>query len=306
MPRVVSLIASATEIVCALGCEDQLLGRSHECDYPESVKRLPVCTEPKIDVRASSEAIDASIKGILRDGLSVYCVDVEKLRELKPDVVVTQTQCEVCAVSKRDVETALCDWVGARPRIVSLAPNSLADVWQDIQRVGDALEAYPRGVRRVLGQIRERNEAIFLRARKLPDRPPIACIEWIDPLMAAGNWVPELVDMAGGKYLFGEAAKHAPWMTWEQLVAADPEVIAMMPCGFDISRTLQDLPLLTRHPEWPSLRAVHSRRVFACDGNQYFNRPGPRLVDSLEILAEILHPEAFRFGHEGKGWMRVL
>jgi len=304
MPRIVSLIASATEIVCALGFEDQLVGRSHECDYPDSAKRLPVCTAPKIDVHATSGAINASIKSILRDGLSVYRVDAEKLRELKPDVVVTQTQCEVCAVSQRDVEAALCDWVDSRPRIVSLAPNSLQDVWQDIERVGEVLEAEHRLIRRLLEQIRLRTEAVSHVARDLSDRPTIACIEWIDPLMAAGNWVPELVELAGGTNRFGEAGKHAPWMTWEQLVAADTDVIALMPCGFDIARTLQDLPLLMGHREWPHLSAVQSRRVFACDGNQYFNRPGPRLVESLEILAELLHPEAFNFGHEGRGWKR--
>jgi iron complex transport system substrate-binding protein len=304
MPRVVSLIASATEIVCALGCENQLVGRSHECDFPESVKRLPVCTAPKIDVHAASRDIDASIKNVLRDGLSVYHVDAAKLRELKPDVIVTQTQCEVCAVSQRDVEAALGDWIGSRPRIVSLAPNTLDDVWTDIVSVADALDVVERGLQ-VAAEMRLRLEAITRQAQALPDQPNVACIEWIDPLMAAGNWVPELVARAGGVNLFGEAGKHAPWMTWEQLVAADPDVIALMPCGFDIARTLQDVPLLARRPEWPSLRAVQGRRVFACDGNQYFNRPGPRLVESLEILAQVLHPEAFSFTHEGTGWRRV-
>jgi iron complex transport system substrate-binding protein len=304
MPRIVSLIASATEIVCALGFEDQLVGRSHECDFPESVKRLPICTAPKINVHAPSRDIDASIKNVVRDGLSVYHVDAESLRELKPDVIVTQTQCEVCAVSQRDVEAALGDWIGSRPRIVSLAPNTLDDVWTDIVSVADALDAVERGLQ-AAAEMQLRLEAITRQARALSDLPTIACIEWIDPLMAAGNWVPELVARAGGVNLFGEAGKHAPWMTWEQLVAADPDVIALMPCGFDIARTLQDVPLLARRPEWPSLRAVQGRRVFACDGNQYFNRPGPRLVESLEILAQVLHPGAFSFDHEGTGWRRV-
>src|SRR5262249_17656349 len=154
---------------------------------------------------------------------------------LKPDVILTQTQCDVCAVSQRDVEAAVGDWIESRPRILSLAPNFFRDVWQDIQRVGEALEAYPRRIRRVQEQMRQRTDDIFQKTRQLPDRPTIACIEWIDPLMAAGNWVPELVEMAGGVNLFGEAGKHAPWMTWEQLVAADPDVIALMPCGFDIA-----------------------------------------------------------------------
>ena len=146
--------------------------------------------------------------------------------------------------------------------------------------------------------------AIAEQAQALPSRPTVACIEWIDPLMAAGNWMPELVEMAGGVNLFGEAGKHSPWMTWEQLVARDPDVILVLPCGFDIARSRRDLPVLTGRPEWPRLRAVRDGRVFLADGNQYFNRPGPRLVESLEILAELLHPEAFRFGHEGTGWQR--
>ena len=303
MARIVSLIASATEIVCALGLEDQLVGRSHECDFPHSVKRLPVCTAPKIDVHASSGTIDASIKMIVRDGLSVYRVFAEKLRELRPDFIITQTQCEVCAVSQRDVEAALCDWVESHPRIVSLTPQCLSDVWADIRRVGEALGVHRGQMGRVLDTIRARVDAISQKVLQLSNRPTIACIEWADPLMAAGSWVPELVALAGGMSLFGEAGKHSPWMTWEQLVAADPEVIVLMPCGFDLARTLQDVPLLSRRPEWPSLRAVQTRRVFVCDGNQYFNRPGPRLVESLEILAEILHPEVFRFRHEGSGWI---
>jgi iron complex transport system substrate-binding protein len=304
MPRIVSLIASATEIVCYLGFEDQLVGRSHECDYPESVKRLPVCTAPKIDIHAASGEIDGRIKSILRDGLSVYRVDAEKLRELKPDVVVTQTQCEVCAVSQRDVEAALCDWVDSRPQIVSLAPNTLRDVWNDVARVGEALHDNPWRTRRAVSRLRERSEELARMANTLPDRPTAACIEWIEPLMAAGNWVPELVAMAGGVNLFGEAGKHAPWMTWEQLVAANPDVIALMPCGFDIARTRQEMGPMTERPEWPPLSAVRRKRVFACDGNQYFNRPGPRLVESLRILIELFHPQELNLEPMGRGWER--
>jgi iron complex transport system substrate-binding protein len=147
---------------------------------------------------------------------------------------------------------------------------------------------------------------IASRALALADRPRVACIEWVEPLMAAGNWVPELVEMAGGVNLFGQAGKHAPWMTWEQMRDADPDVIVLMPCGFDIGRTMQDVPLLEAKDGWASLKAVRRGRVFATDGNQYFNRPGPRLAESLEILAELLHPEAFAFGHEGGGWRRAL
>ena len=301
MPRIVSLIASATEIVCALGFEDQLVGRSHECDYPAEVRRLPVCTEPKFEVEGSSCEIDQRVKALLREALSVYRVDAERLRELEPDVIVTQSQCAVCAVSLRDVERAVCSWLHACPRLVSLAPNSLGDVWTDIEHVAAALDARERG-HDLLRSLQGRMRALTEQAQRLSDRPTVACIEWIDPLMAAGNWMPELVDRAGGVNLFGEAGKHSPWMTWEQLVARDPDVILVLPCGFDIARSRRDMPVLTGRPEWTLLRAVRNGRVVLADGNQYFNRPGPRLVESLEILAEILHPETFHFGHEGRSW----
>lgn len=299
--RVVSLIASSTEIVCALGFEQALVGRSHECDYPPSVTRLPVCTEPKIKTSGSAREIDRSVKEIVQQGLSVYRVHAEKLKELRPDVIITQTQCEVCAVSLRDVEQAVCDWVGSRPRIVALEPNSLADVWADIGRVAEALGALERG-RELVGRLKARMRAISTKAAVLTAPPAVACIEWIDPLMAAGNWMPELVEMAGGVNLFGVAGKHSPWMTWEQMRDKNPDVIVVLPCGWDIARARQDMPRLTEKPEWPKLKAVRTRRVYMLDGNQYFNRPGPRLAESLEILAEVLHPSAFEFGYKGKGW----
>ena len=303
MHRIVSLIASSTEIVCALGLRDQFVGRSHECDYPESVKSLPVCTEPKFNVEGSSYEIDQRVKAIVQEGLSVYRVDAEELRKLDPTIIITQSQCEVCAVSLRDVEKAVGASLGSDVKIVSLSPNSLSDVWADIGRVADALGVSQAG-ETLVRELTRRMDVIAGRAAKLAHRPTVACIEWIDPLMAAGNWMPELVQIAGGVNLFGEAGKHSPWMTWEKLCASDPEVIAVLPCGFDIPRSQSDMGILTLKPEWRRLRAVRDRRVYLADGNQYFNRPGPRLVESLEILAEILHPGSFSFGHEGRGWER--
>jgi iron complex transport system substrate-binding protein len=304
MPRIVSLIASATEIVAALGFEDQLVGRSHECDFPSSVLRLSVCTEPKFNVHGTSAEIDQRVKAILQQSLSVYRVDADKLRDLRPDVIVTQSHCEVCAVSLRDVEQAVGEWLGNRPVIVSLHPDGLADVWTSIRQVAQALAVPERG-EELIGRLRQRMAVISERARRLKEKPAVACIEWLDPLMAAGNWMPELVDMAGGVNLFGEAGKHAPWLTWEELCRRDPEVIVALPCGWDIDRTRQDMPVLTGKAEWPGLQAVRQGRVYLTDGNQFFNRPGPRLVESLEILAEVLHPEELRLGHEGKGWQRL-
>ena len=302
-PRVVSLIASATEIVCALGFEANLVGRSHECDFPPSIRRLPVCTEPSFETEGSSAEVDRRVKDIVRKALSVYHIDEPMLAELCPDVIVTQSQCEVCAVSLSDVEAAIGEWVESRPHIVSLEPNALDDVWQDIRAVAAALGAPERGTQ-LIGALRVRMSTIADRVAGSDRRPSVACIEWIDPLMAAGNWMPELIAMAGGRNLFGEAGKHSPWMTWEELVIADPDVILVMPCGYDIPKSCSEMTALTKHSEWRQLKAVQSDSVFLTDGNQYFNRPGPRLAESFEIVAETLHPGKFHFGHEGKGWMR--
>jgi iron complex transport system substrate-binding protein len=304
MLKVVSLLASATEIVWALGLGEQLVGRSHECDYPPSVKRLPICTSPKFDTEGTSREIDQRVKSIVKEALGVYHVDANKLERLQPTHIITQSQCEVCAVSLKDVEQAVCQLTSSRPVIVTLEPNCLADVWADIQRVAAALGVTERG-ERLVAELQYRMDCISEKARLLAECPTVACIEWIDPLMAAGNWMPELVEMAGAKNLFGEAGKHSPWLSWEEIVAKDPDVIFISPCGFDIDRTLRESHLLTSKAEWKSLKAVRTGQVFIADGNQYFNRPGPRLVESLEILAEVFHPEAFCFGHEREGWIQL-
>jgi iron complex transport system substrate-binding protein len=295
--RIVSLISSATEIVCALGCGDSLVGRSHECDYPEWVKRLPVCTEPKFAVTGSSAEIDHLVKETLRDSLSVYRVFGDDLERLQPDLIVTQSQCDVCAVSERDVEAAISAFTN-KPLIVSLMPNSLADVWSDIRRVAEAA-GVPNRADELIGELHGRMIEIARRANSWGRKPTVACVEWIEPLMAAGNWMPELVELAGGVSLFGAAGKHAPYVTWEELLAADPDVIVVAPCGLDLARTRAEIPALTKRPEWTRLKAVRSGRVFVGDGNAFFNRPGPRLAETLEMLAEAVTPGAFTFGHTG-------
>jgi iron complex transport system substrate-binding protein len=296
--RIVSLIASSTEIVCALGEGDQLVGRSHECDFPPWVKSLPSVTAPKFATDGTSYEIDQRVKAIVQEGLAVYRVDAAALEALRPDVVITQSQCEVCAVSTKDVEAAVCQIIGSKPKIVSLEPNSLDDIWRDIARVAEALGVVERG-RAVTRELQGRMDAVGVRARTAQSRPTVACIEWVEPLMAAGNWMPTLVELAGGTNLFGAAGKHSPWMTFDELAARDPEIIIILPCGYDIARAAQDLPFLERQPRWRSLRAVRSGRVFVADGNQYFNRPGPRVVESLEILAELIHPDLFPQRHAG-------
>ncbi len=301
MPRVVSLIASATETVCALGEEASLVGRSHECDWPPSVRRLPAVSRPAFPTAGSSRAVDLALKERLSRALSIYEVDPALLRALRPDLIITQTQCEVCAVSPADVERAVCELAERPARILALEPNALADVWTDIARVAEALGVAARGVD-LVSRLRQRVAAIERRAGALATRPRVAVVEWIDPLMAAGNWMPDLVAAAGGVNLFGEAGKHSPWMTWEALAAADPDVIVVSPCGFALERTRAEMPALAGRAGWPALRAVAAGRTYLGDGNSYFHRPGPRLVESLEILAEMLHPESFDFGHRGEGW----
>jgi iron complex transport system substrate-binding protein len=322
-PRIVSLIASATEIVSALGFGPNLVGRSHECDFPREVLSLPACSEPKIDVHGTSREIDERVKSLAGAAVSVYRVFPEVLQRLKPTHIVTQTQCEVCAVSLKDVEQAMAELIGMErpPQIVALNPMALADVWTDIRAVGRSLDASARA-ETLITSLQQELDAIRTQASGgcgyswratgaagssalASSRPSIACLEWIDPLMSCGNWVPELVEIAGGRNLLGEAGKHSPWLEWEGLAACDADVIAIMPCGFDIPRTRAELPPLVDDPRWRKLRAVREGRVYLTDGNQFFNRPGPRLVESTRILAEILHPDLFGNSLEGTGWVRL-
>ncbi len=299
--RIISLIASATEIVCSLGLEKYLVGRSHECDWPPSVEALPKCSEPKINIHTSAIEIDRQVKDVVRDSLSVYRVFKDKLKELKPDIIVTQDQCEVCAVSLKDVEEAVCDWVEYTPKLVSLRPMDLNDLYEDIYRVGRAA-AVETKAEEVVGSMKARMKAISQKTPKRDKPIRLASIEWVEPLMAAGNWVPELVEMLGVENVFGEAGKHSPYMTFEDLRREDPDVMIVMPCGWDIERTKEEMPVLQKLDGWRDLKAVREGQVYLTDGNFYFNRPSPRVVESLEIMAEILYPQTFNFSHHGAGW----
>jgi iron complex transport system substrate-binding protein len=293
--RIVSLIASATEIVCALGLRDQMVGRSHECDYPEGIAALPQCTSPKFKLDGSSYDIDQRVKAVLQESLSVYKVDAQLLESLAPTHIITQSQCEVCAVSLRDVEEAACQFISSQPQIISLEPNNLGDIWTDIRTVGGALDVQNLA-ENLISQLKTRLSVIEAGNKrtdigtlsKQKSKPTVAFIEWIDPLMTGGNWMPELIEIAGGFNLFGEPGKHSPPLQWDAIRAADPDVIVIAPCGFDIPRTLEETSVLTRKAGWDELSSVRNGRVFVADGNQYFNRPGPRLVDSAEILADAI------------------
>jgi iron complex transport system substrate-binding protein len=304
MKRIVSLLPSATEIVCALGAGNWLVGRSHECDYPPEVLSLPICTAAKVDAAASSGEIDRQVKQLVQDAVSVYRIDTDTLGRLKPDLILTQAQCEVCAVSLPEVEAAVGQSLGTMPRIISLSPKRLADIWDDFRTVAEALDLADHG-KEVLRGLKMRVVGVIERACMLKNPPSVACVEWIEPLMAAGNWVPEMVELAGGRNLVGEAARHSAWMNLETLRDHNPDIIIFMPCGFGLQRTRAEMGPMLQRPEWAKLRAVRNGRVCLTDGNQYFNRPGPRIVESLEILAEICHPDRFNFGHRGNGWEKL-
>jgi iron complex transport system substrate-binding protein len=305
MTTIVSLIPSGTEMICVLGCQNQLVGRSHECDFPPGIIRLPICTQPAIAVEGGSREIHDRVSNRLEKSLSVYRVQTDVLRELQPDIIVTQTQCDVCAVSVTDVEQALKEVLRLQPTLITLHATDLPGVWNDLLQISEGLGRVHNG-QELLAIYQSRMAAIAGITKDLQPYPTIACIEWMEPLMAAGNWVPELVQLAGGQSVFGQPGEHAPWITWEALAAADPDMLVFMPCGFSITRIQQELPALTHHPLWPELRAVKNQKVYLTDGNQFFNRPGPRLVESLEILAEITHPTHFHFGHEGQGWSQWI
>lgn len=286
--RVVSLLPSATEIVCALGAGSSLVGVSHECDHPNAVRSLPAVTRAKLDARASSAAIDQSVRTLVEQGLGVYEIDVARLKELRPDVIVTQNQCDVCAVSYADVEAAARRVLGDGVTIVSLAPQRLSDVWDDVERVAAALDRGAAG-RALVAHARERLASLTARVRGRP-RPTVACIEWLDPLMMAANWTPDLVDIAGGSYPFAEAGAQSTTADWTVVADAQPDVVVLMPCGFPVAQTRREIDVVRARPEWNRLPAVATGRAWIVDGNAYFNRPGPRLVESAEILAGLLHP----------------
>lgn len=298
--RIVSLLPSATEIVAALGVLDHLVGRSHECDYPPEVQHLPICCWPRIDVSQSGAEIDRQVKDRLRAGLSVYEVDADLLRELRPDVILTQTQCNVCAVTPQDLEAVLSHGHHT-PAVIDLHPQRLEQLFGDIHVVAFALHVPDRGHELVV-DLRGGFESLRLRTSKRHRKPTVVCLEWFEPLMTAGNWVPELVEIAGGQNVGAEPWQHSPTLDWSQLLAADPEVLVLMPCGWGIARARAEAQVLTSDPRWSQLSAVRAGRVFVVDGHQFFNRPGPRLLDSAQILAEILHPEVCDFGHRGRNW----
>ena len=298
--RIVSLLASATEIVCALGAGEMLVGRSHECDSPEWVRRLPACSAPAFDVSVSSGEIDAEVRRRLQSGEPLYHIHSELIRELRADLLITQSHCEVCAVTPGDIERS---GVCASPaRQVALSASSLEEIFQGVLMIARELGLEQQGAA-VVRHERERLDAVREKTANLR-RPTVVMVEWTDPLFAMGNWGPELVTLAGGADMLGTVGQHSTTTPWEAVRAADPDVLVVAPCGFDLSRAAREMPLFAARPGWADLRAVRAGRVFVADGNLYFNRSGPTLFETPEILAELLHPAMFPARHEGSAWAR--
>jgi iron complex transport system substrate-binding protein len=302
--RLATLLPSATEIACALGLGDRIVGVSHECDYPAEIVGRPVLTEPKLDPRGTSAEIDAAVRRLVRDGLSVYRIREDELRAARPDLIVTQEQCEVCAVSYDDVVGAVRDWLGHPVEIVSLKPDTLDDIFADFERVAAAAGVGEAG-RALVDRSRQRIERLRRGTKHVRSRPRVACLEWLDPLMAAGNWIPEMIELAGGASDLAPAGKHSPTLTWERLVEYAPDVVILMPCGFDLEQTRRELPRLSARAEWRALPAVRNGRAYSVDGNAYLNRPGPRIVESAELLAGLIQPGHFASLIPEGSWERV-
>ena len=301
LARIATLVPAATEAVCCLGLQSRLVARSHECNHPLEIEHLPVCTETVLDAGESSARIDQEVKQALNSGLPLYRVLPEVLLSTRPTHIVTQDQCQVCAVDLERVQDCLPLLEDPPPQIVTLGAQRLPDLWSDLQQLARVFQIESHAGLQIKG-LQDRLAAIADR-RPAGVTPRVACIEWLDPLMISGNWVPELVEHAGGTVISGQSGVPSQWMTWDALLDAAPEVVIVAPCGFNIQRTRGEWELLTSRPEWSRLPAVVEGRVYLMDGDHYLNRPGPRLVDSVEILAEILHPERFMAAHRGLAWI---
>jgi iron complex transport system substrate-binding protein len=286
--RIATLLPSATEIVSALGLAGDIVGITHECDFPPEIRTRPVIVRGKIDsARLSSAAINAEVEGALARGEGLYEIDLEALGAARPDLLITQDLCEVCALPGTDVEAAVARLPNP-PEIVRLHPHTLSDILDDIATVGSATGREAEA-RRVVARLEERIARVEAAVRGRP-RPPVFCMEWLDPPFCAGHWMPEMVERAGGREVIGLAGRPSFQVDWSRIASAQPDAVVLVLCGFDVERTRQEAAGHATRAEWQSLPAVRAGRVYATDASSYFSRSGPRIVDGLEILAEILHP----------------
>jgi len=292
VPRIVSLLPAATEIAAALGLMDNVVGVSHECDFPEEAKTRPRVTRcPVHKAGLSSREIDDWVRRTLRENGTIYTIDETLLRQLRPDVILTQKLCDVCAVGYGTV-ARLAGTLPGPPQVVNLEPSRLSDIFDDICRVAKACGVSDRWAK-VVAELTMRVEAVRGRATRIPNRPRCFLMEWVDPPFCSGHWGPELVEIAGGHDPLGRKHQRSVEIKWEAVLEARPEIIVLALCGYDVDRAQRDYELLRKFPGFDSLPAAQNNRIHIVDASAYFARPGPRIVDSLEILAGILHPEEF-------------
>ena len=288
--KIVSFLPSSTEMVYSLGLGDQLVGVTHECDYPDAVKKKSVVVQSAFDRRGlSPKQIDEVVSRTLKTGQSLYVVDEALLREMAPDLILTQDLCQVCAPSGNEVGRVI-KLLPKRPRIVWLSPHSVSDIFKNLKEVGE-VTGKEREANRLVNGLQRRMKSIQDRIRAVKNRPRVFCMEWLSPPFNAGHWMPELVEIAGGIDELGEKGRDSKRVSWEQILDYAPEVLILCPCGYDTTGTLKQVHHLTRYPDWDQLPAVKTGKVYAVDANSYFARPGPRIVDGLEILAALIHPE---------------
>lgn len=290
--RIASFLPSATEILYALGAGEMLVAVSHECDYPLEAQRKPVVSRARFDHRALTSAeIDARVSQALRAGESLYTIDLDVLKQANPDVLITQELCDVCAVTGDDLARALRA-TDLAPQILTLTPKRLHGIFDNIRAVGEAIGLRERA-ERLVGELTARVDRVAATAQRATARPTVCCVEWLDPLYVSGHWTPELVALAGGVDPLGRAGADSMQVRWDDVTAADPDILVVTACGLGVARTLREMPRLAQQPGWHDLSAVRHDRVYVTDGSAYFSRPGPRVVDGLEILGHIIHPELF-------------
>ncbi|MEO5955920.1 MAG: cobalamin-binding protein [Nitrospiraceae bacterium] len=287
--RICSLLPSATEVIAALGLSEELVGISHECDYPPSVRNVPIMVEPMIPPHGLASAeIDRQVAQLVASGQRLYRLNHDRLCHSRPDLILSQDLCHVCAVTPDQLHEALRA-MPHQPTVLTLNPGTVHEVIDDVVRIGDAAGRSAEG-HRLASQLRERLEAVRTRVQGLSHRPRVVCIEWLSPLYIAGHWVPEMVQLAGGQDVLAQPGTPSRVVTWDDIVAASPDVLIVMPCGFSVERTHTELSQLMQQPgQWhiPSKLREHT---FLVDASSYFSRPGPRLIDGIELLAAILHP----------------
>lgn len=290
--RICSLLPSSTEIAFALGLGDEIVGVTHECDYPPEARTKPVVTRSAISNEGmSSDQIEHAVQWHLHQGNSIYHLEMDLIRELKPDLILTQELCDVCAVSYRQVREAARILEGGI-QIISLEPSSLEGILDNIRVVGEATGRQEKA-QELIAEFRGRIDRVSKTTRGVEERPRVFCMEWLDPIYNAGHWVQEMVELAGGYEGLAPRRQPSTRIAWEKVVRYAPEVVVLMPCGFNVERVLREIDRVTSLPGWKGLPAARTGRVFAVDGSAYFNRPGPRVVNGLEILAEIFHPDLF-------------